>query len=75
MAASVFFLGIEKTGSQVFFPSLTPLMRPYIVKITIVYKSVDVETRRKINVLLSLSLGGVGKKKNYLVSSQNALST
>jgi hypothetical protein len=34
MAAAVVFLGIEKTGSQVFFLSLTPLMRPYIVKIT-----------------------------------------
>jgi hypothetical protein len=31
---AVVFLVIEKTGSQVFFPSLTPLMRHYIVKMT-----------------------------------------
>jgi hypothetical protein len=34
MAAAVVLLVIEKTGSQVFFLSLTPLMQPYIVKIT-----------------------------------------
>jgi hypothetical protein len=33
MAAAVVFLGIEKTGSQVFFLSLTPLMWPYIEKL------------------------------------------
>jgi hypothetical protein len=33
-SAAVVFLVIEKTGSQVFLLSLTPLMRPYIVKLT-----------------------------------------
>jgi hypothetical protein len=33
-AAVVVFLVIEKNGSQVFLRSLTPLMRPYIVKMT-----------------------------------------
>jgi hypothetical protein len=32
--AAVIFLVIEKTGSQVFFLSLTPLMWRYIVKMT-----------------------------------------
>jgi hypothetical protein len=32
--AAVVFLVIEKTGSQVFFLSLTPLMRHYILKMT-----------------------------------------
>jgi hypothetical protein len=31
---AVVFLVIEKTGSHVFFPSLTPLMRHFIVKMT-----------------------------------------
>jgi hypothetical protein len=35
MAAAVVFLWIEKTGSDVFFLSLTPLMRPYIVKLLV----------------------------------------
>ena len=33
-SAAVVFLAIEKNGSQVFLRSLTPLMRPYIVKMT-----------------------------------------
>jgi hypothetical protein len=34
VAVAVIFLMTEKTGSQVFFLSLTPLMRSYIVKMT-----------------------------------------
>jgi hypothetical protein len=33
-SAAIVFLVIEKNGSQVFLLSFTPLMRPYIVKIT-----------------------------------------
>jgi hypothetical protein len=33
-SAAVVFLVIEKNGSQVFLLSLTPLMHPYIVKMT-----------------------------------------
>jgi hypothetical protein len=33
-SAAVVFLVIEKNGSQVFLRSLTPLMHPYIVKMT-----------------------------------------
>ncbi len=33
-SAAVVFLVIEKNGSQMFLLSLTPLMRPYIVKMT-----------------------------------------
>jgi hypothetical protein len=33
-SSAVVFLVIEKNGSQVFLLSLTPLMRPYIVKMT-----------------------------------------
>jgi hypothetical protein len=34
-SAEVVFFVIEKTGSQGFLLSLTPLMRPYIVKMTL----------------------------------------